>query len=140
MRRDASHTHAQVFSMRLRNKVTHAAPPHKHRQRKAMNSAAPPQTQTAKSNEMEQEGKRYAFDNWKYNHYFEFVSAKGKNISVRCTLCVGKKILSTADTTTSNLKKHLDSQHSNVKLIEKVPAVPHPPNSKSWTFVENHNK
>lgn len=63
-----------------------------------------------------------AFNSWKYRHYFEFDSVKGdKNISVRCTLCVGRKLLSTAKNSTSNLSKHLASRHGNVKLTEKLP-------------------
>uniref|UniRef100_A0AAY5JX14 HAT C-terminal dimerisation domain-containing protein n=1 Tax=Esox lucius TaxID=8010 RepID=A0AAY5JX14_ESOLU len=58
-----------------------------------------------------------AFNAWKYRHYFEFDSVKGdKNISIRCTLCVGRTFLSTAKNSTSNLSKHLASCHRNVKL------------------------
>lgn len=54
--------------------------------------------------------------------YFEFVSAKDGNIKVRCTLCAGGvKGLSSYKNTTSNLKKHLESQHCTVKLTEQVP-------------------
>ena len=57
-------------------------------------------------------GERCAFSSWKYSHYFEFVSAKDGNIKVRCTLCAGgDKVLSSYKNTTSNLKKHLESQH-----------------------------
>ena len=56
-----------------------------------------------------------AFNAWKDGHYFEFDSVKGdKNISVRCTLCVGRKLLSTAKNSTSNLSKHKTSRHRNV--------------------------
>lgn len=66
-----------------------------------------------------------AFNAWKYRHYFEFNSVKGdKNISVRCTLCEGRKLLSTAKNSTSNLSKHLASRHRNVKLTEKNPEPP----------------
>ncbi|KAL7391338.1 hypothetical protein ABVT39_007938 [Epinephelus coioides] len=66
-----------------------------------------------------------AFNAWKYQHYFEFDSVKGdKNISVRCTLCVGRKLLSTAKNSTSNLSKHPASRHRNVKLTEKTPDPP----------------
>uniref|UniRef100_A0A8C6LRB2 BED-type domain-containing protein n=1 Tax=Nothobranchius furzeri TaxID=105023 RepID=A0A8C6LRB2_NOTFU len=65
------------------------------------------------------EGERCAFFSWKYGHYFEFLSAKDFNIKVRCTLCVGEKVLSTFKNTTSNLKKHLESQHGTVKLTER---------------------
>lgn len=75
--------------------------------------------------EREREQDRTAFDGWKYRHYFEFESVKDdKNISVRCTLCVGKKkVLSTAKNSTSNLNKHLTKRHSNVKLADKPPAT-----------------
>ena len=66
-------------------------------------------------------GESSAFSSWKYRHYFKFVSAKDGNIKVSCTICVGEKVLSTFRNTTSNLKKHLESQHSTVKLIEQVP-------------------
>ena len=46
------------------------------------------------------------------SHYFEFVSAEDENIKVRCTLCAGDKVLLSFKNTTSNLKKHLESQHS----------------------------
>lgn len=39
---------------------------------------------------------RTAFGLWKYAHYFQFVNEKEKNITVKCTLCVGEKLLSTA--------------------------------------------
>lgn len=40
--------------------------------------------------EHEREQGRAAFNTWEYRHYFEFDAVKdGKNISVRCTLCVG---------------------------------------------------
>ncbi|KAK1889357.1 Phosphoheptose isomerase [Dissostichus eleginoides] len=61
-----------------------------------------------------------AFNAWKYRHLVK----SDKNISVRCTLCVGRKLLSTAKNSTSNLSKHLASRHRNVKLIEKPPDPP----------------
>lgn len=66
------------------------------------------------------------FNAWKYRHYFVFDSVtKGvKNISIRCTHCVGRKLLSTAKNATSNLSKHLASQHGNVKLPENPPDPP----------------
>ena len=65
------------------------------------------------------ESEHGAFNQWKLRHYFEFDSVKDtKNINVRCTLCVGRKILSTAKNSTSNLSKHLASRHKNVKLTE----------------------
>uniref|UniRef100_A0A8C1X9L2 BED-type domain-containing protein n=1 Tax=Cyprinus carpio TaxID=7962 RepID=A0A8C1X9L2_CYPCA len=67
-----------------------------------------------------------AFNAWKYRHYFEFnsVSELKKNISVRCKLCVGRKLLSTAKNSTSNLSNHIASRHRNVKLTEKNPEPP----------------
>ena len=57
------------------------------------------------------------------SHYFEFVSAKDDNIKVHCMLCAGDKVLSSFKNTTSNLQKHLESQHrhSTVKFTELVP-------------------
>ena len=67
-------------------------------------------------------GERSAFSSWKYRHYFQFVSAKGDILKARCTLCSsgGGKVLSFFKNTTSNLKKHLESQHGTVKLTEQV--------------------
>ena len=62
-----------------------------------------------------------AFSSWKYRHYFDFVSVKDDNIKVRCKLCAGDRPLSTYKNTTSNLRKHLDKQHSTTKLTEQVP-------------------
>ena len=62
----------------------------------------------------------FTFHGWKYGHYFNFESVKNeKNITVRCKLCVGRKLLSTAKNTTSNLLKHLEKVHNDVKLVEK---------------------
>uniref|UniRef100_A0A3Q2VAM0 BED-type domain-containing protein n=1 Tax=Haplochromis burtoni TaxID=8153 RepID=A0A3Q2VAM0_HAPBU len=74
------------------------------------------------------EGERCSLFSWKYGHYFEFLSTKDFDIKVRCTLCVGEKVLSTFKNTTSNLKKHLESQHGTVKLTERK--VLNPPNNK----------
>ncbi|CAL9692113.1 unnamed protein product [Knipowitschia caucasica] len=71
-----------------------------------------------------EEGEKCAFSRWKFAHYFQFVSAKDDNIRVRCTLCAGNKVLSSFKNTTSNLKKHLDSQHGTVKLKENQTAAP----------------
>lgn len=68
------------------------------------------------------ESEKFAFCSWKYSHYFEFISVKGKNIIVRCELCGGTKTFSTAKNSTSNLLKHLKGQHTTVKLIKKVPS------------------
>uniref|UniRef100_A0A8C1LYG1 BED-type domain-containing protein n=1 Tax=Cyprinus carpio TaxID=7962 RepID=A0A8C1LYG1_CYPCA len=58
---------------------------------------------------------------WKYSHYFEIVEEKEKGIIVKCKLCVGEKLLSTAKNTTSNLKKHLHAKHSTTELEERAP-------------------
>lgn len=43
-----------------------------------------------------------------YDKYFEMQSENGKNILVKCKLCVGNsKPLSTSKISSSNLKKHL---------------------------------
>ena len=71
---------------------------------------------------MEEERERCAFSSWKYNQYFEYLSIKDGNIKVRCTLCAGgDKVLSSYKNTTSNLKKHLESQHCTIKLREQIP-------------------
>ncbi|KAI9543617.1 hypothetical protein NQZ68_008664 [Dissostichus eleginoides] len=44
-----------------------------------------------------------------------------RNVTVRCKLCPGQKLLSTAVNTTSNLNKHLQRTHAKVKLIAKDP-------------------
>ena len=68
----------------------------------------------------EQQQPTFTFHGWKYQHYFDNVTVKDeKNITVRCKLCVGRKILSTAKNTTSNLLKHLEKVHDNVKLVAK---------------------
>ena len=52
-------------------------------------------TETADDNE-EQRQPMFTFHGWKYGHYFDFDLVKNeKNITVRCKLCVGRKILST---------------------------------------------
>ena len=57
--------------------------------------------------------------NWRYAHYFNYVTEKDKNMVVECKLCVGNKRLSTAANSSSNLLKHLQRQHSTVKLVAK---------------------
>ncbi|KAL3065092.1 hypothetical protein OYC64_015303 [Pagothenia borchgrevinki] len=61
------------------------------------------------------------FEGWRYAHYFEFVRRIDRNVTVRCKLCPGQKLLSTAANTTSNLNKHLQRTHAKVKLIAKDP-------------------
>ena len=36
------------------------------------------------------------FEGWRYAHYFEFVRRIDRNVAVRCKLCPGQKLLSTA--------------------------------------------
>lgn len=58
-------------------------------------------------------GSGSAFQRWKYRGAFTFWEEKGKNITVQCGLCQPKvKLLSTARTSTSNLKKHLQRTHT----------------------------
>ncbi|KAL3052855.1 hypothetical protein OYC64_005388 [Pagothenia borchgrevinki] len=61
------------------------------------------------------------FEGWRYAHYFEFIRRIDRNVTVRCKLCPGQKLLSTAVNTTSNLNKHLQRTHAKVKLIAKDP-------------------
>lgn len=62
-----------------------------------------------------------SFEGWKFAHYFELVETKGRNVSVRCTLCPGQKLLSTAINSTANLTKHLKGKHANMKLVAQDP-------------------
>ncbi|XDV33562.1 hypothetical protein PO909_003940 [Leuciscus waleckii] len=61
------------------------------------------------------------FEGWRYSHYFKLVETKGRNVSVRCTLCPGEKLLSTAVNSIANLTKHLKGKHANMKLVAKDP-------------------
>ncbi|KAK0144052.1 putative AC9 transposase [Merluccius polli] len=61
------------------------------------------------------------FEGWKYSHYFELVETKGRNISVRCTLCPGEKLLSAAANSNANLTKHLNGKHASMKLVAQDP-------------------
>ena len=61
--------------------------------------------------------KKTTFEGWKYAHYFDFVTRDDRNIKVKCKLCPGQKILSSAFNTTSNLIKHLNKKHKNTKLV-----------------------
>ena len=65
--------------------------------------------------------RKATFDGWRYKHYFEFVERKENNLTVSCTLCPCRKLLSTAANTTSNLTKHLQRQHTHTKLVAKEP-------------------
>ncbi|XP_073694418.1 uncharacterized protein [Garra rufa] len=63
--------------------------------------------------------KKPSFDGWRFSHYFEYVQRKENNLTVKCTLCPGRKLLSTSFNSTSNLKKHLQRQHGHIKLVAK---------------------
>ncbi len=65
---------------------------------------------------------KVAFSNWKYRHYFSLIEIKGKNVYVTCTLCPGKKTLSTSASSNSNLMKHLTSTHANMTLVAAAAA------------------
>jgi hypothetical protein len=48
-----------------------------------------------------------------YVKYFDVVNDKGNNLYVKCNLCgSSRKPISTAKTSTSNLKKHMEVSHS----------------------------
>uniref|UniRef100_A0A8D0A2Q6 HAT C-terminal dimerisation domain-containing protein n=1 Tax=Sander lucioperca TaxID=283035 RepID=A0A8D0A2Q6_SANLU len=59
---------------------------------------------------MDQGNSKVVFSNWKYQHYFSLIEIKGKNVYVTCTLCPGKKTLSTSASSNSNLMKQ-HNQH-----------------------------
>lgn len=60
------------------------------------------------------------FSRWAYAHYFNFMKNKDmRNIIVNCTLCAKPKELSTPQNSTSNLTKHLQRCHRNMKLARK---------------------
>ncbi|XP_029952487.1 uncharacterized protein LOC115392103 isoform X3 [Salarias fasciatus] len=61
-----------------------------------------------------------SFFSWKYAHYFSFVEQKERNVYVRCNLCLGTKTLSAAANSSSNLLKHLGTQHATTKLVAKA--------------------
>uniref|UniRef100_H3AIY7 BED-type domain-containing protein n=1 Tax=Latimeria chalumnae TaxID=7897 RepID=H3AIY7_LATCH len=64
---------------------------------------------------------KIAFDSWKYKYYFELKKIHGKNITVICLLC--KPMVceySTANNSTSNLKKHLDNVHKTTELVARL--------------------
>ncbi len=62
---------------------------------------------------------KLSFFTWRYSHYFTFVEQKEKNVLVKCNLCLGSKILSTAPNSNSNLLKHLQKQHAATRLVAK---------------------
>jgi len=57
---------------------------------------------------------KVASSNWKYRLYFSPILIKGRNVSVTCTLCTGKKTLSTSASSNWNLMKHLTSTHADM--------------------------
>ena len=61
------------------------------------------------------------FEGWRYSHYFKLIETKGRNVSVRSTLCPGEKLLSTAVNSTASLTKHLKAKHANMKLVAQDP-------------------
>ena len=62
----------------------------------------------------------FTFHGWKYHNYFDYVTVKDeKTITVRCTLCAGRKILSTAKNTTSNLLKRKLPVRTGVELPQR---------------------
>ena len=69
---------------------------------------------------------KVAFSNWKYRHYFSLIEIKGKNVYVTCTLCPGKKTLSTSASSNSNLMKPLTSTHANTTLVAAANPTPSP--------------
>lgn len=85
-----------------------------------------------------------SFEGWRYTHYFEFVARKYDNVTVKCKLCPGQKQLSTAVNTTSNISKHLQRQHANIKLVAKDPVTlkisPHQPSSQGLIFNKRYRQ
>ena len=75
-----------------------------------------------RTGERETETETGGFGQWRYSHYFQFITRMDKNIRLKCTLCPGEKFLSTAAKSMSNLSKHLSAQHGNTKLVAKDPA------------------
>lgn len=49
--------------------------------------------------------------------YFQLTETKGRNVSVKCTLCPGEKLVSTSVNSAANLTEHLKGKHANVKLV-----------------------
>ena len=85
-------------------------------------STSPEHVAAAAASSRPEEGtalQKTSFDGWKFNHYFQYLQRKENNLVVQCTLCPGKKLLSTASNTTSNLKKHLERQHGHIEFVAK---------------------
>ena len=66
---------------------------------------------------------KVAFLNRKYRRYFNLLEVRGRNIHVKCTLCIRAKYLSTSVTSNSNLMKHLSTAHATSKLVAKNTVV-----------------
>uniref|UniRef100_A0A8C6TNZ0 BED-type domain-containing protein n=1 Tax=Neogobius melanostomus TaxID=47308 RepID=A0A8C6TNZ0_9GOBI len=83
---------------------------------------------------------RLTFEGWRYSHYFELVETKGKNVSVRCTLCPGEKLLSAAVNSNANLAKHLKGKHANMKLVAQLPRGNDGPSPKQQKLQFHHHQ
>uniref|UniRef100_A0A8C6UZ75 Transposase n=1 Tax=Neogobius melanostomus TaxID=47308 RepID=A0A8C6UZ75_9GOBI len=83
---------------------------------------------------------RLTFEGWRYSHYFELVETKGKNVSVRCTLCPGEKLLSAAVNSNANLAKHLKGKHANMKLVAQLPGGNDGPSPKQQKLQFHHHQ
>lgn len=59
-----------------------------------------------------------SFDGWRFSNYFEYVQRKENNLTVKCTLCPGRKLLSTACNSTSPL--HCVLRFNNLPLLYTV--------------------
>ncbi|XP_065908790.1 zinc finger BED domain-containing protein 4-like [Dysidea avara] len=70
--------------------------------------------------------KKATFYQWNLRHYFTVVEEGDKNMRVRCKLCApSNKTLSSARSTTANLRKHLNKVHQTTPL--STPLVPFTP-------------
>ena len=63
---------------------------------------------------------KISFPSRGYSHYFQLESRGKYNISVTCGLCSGSKILSTANSSNSNLLRHQEKRHALTKLAAMV--------------------
>ncbi|KAL1252091.1 hypothetical protein QQF64_019887 [Cirrhinus molitorella] len=75
-----------------------------------------------------------SFDGWRFSHYFEYVQRKENNLTVKCTLCPGRKLLSTACNSTSNLKKHLERQHGHIVAKRRSDMNEQPPKQQKLSI------
>ena len=75
--------------------------------------------------------KKATFYQWNLRHYFTVVEEGDKNMRVRCKLCApSNKTLSSARSTTANLRKHLNKVHQTTPLSAtplSTPLVPFTP-------------